>query len=149
MFMSMFNDFIQAIGLDSSFFYQLLLAVALYFILKNLFFQPYLESFEKRQKLTKGRMKASRELEKKIAEQKSFYEKRAKFVHNQFQKIFSEIKQKAQENYLNESVKFQKEQKDLIAKEKSNLKLAFKEQDVILQKDLPDLVKLLVKKVRG
>ena len=85
--MSLLNDLVKTIGLDSSFFYQLVLAVVLYFILKKLFLQPYLESFEKRQKLTRGRMKSSEELGKKVEESKALYEKKLNLSMNNFRKF--------------------------------------------------------------
>ena len=147
--MSLLSDLINTIGLDKSFFYQLVLAVALYFISKKLFFQPYLESFEKRQKFTKGRLESSKNLEEKIEEKKSFYDQKAKFVHQEFQKIFNEIKQKAQASYQKESLKLQEEQKELMAKDREKLNQALKDQSAGLEKDLPFLVKLLVGKIKS
>ncbi len=147
--MSLLSNLIETIGLNSSFFYQLALAVALYFISKKLFLQPYLKSLEKRQKLTKGRMKNSKKLEEQIEASKAIYEEKAKSVHEQFQQIFHKIKQKNQQDSLNEIGRLQKEQKEFISKEKEKLNHAIKEQSVLLEKDLPILTKLLVEKIKS
>ena len=147
--MSLLNDLVKTIGLDSSFFYQLVLAVVLYFILKKLFLQPYLESFEKRQKLTRGRMKSSEELGKKVEESKALYEKKAKLVHEQFQEVFNKIKQKSQEDYLKEILQMRKEQKEFITREKESLNQALRKQSDSLEKELPFLTKLLVEKIKS
>lgn len=147
--MDLLNDLINTVGLDRSFFYQLALAVLLYFISKKLFLQPYLENFDKRQKLTKGRMKSSKALEEKIEEKKILYEQKAKEVHKKFQKVFNTIKQQAQESYLTEHLKLQTEQKTLMEKERKNLNQALKEQETALEKDFPLLAELLVKKIKG
>lgn len=147
--MSLLNDLVKTIGLDNSFFYQLVLAVVLYFVLKRLFLQAYLESFEKRQKLTKGRMKSSKELGKEIEESKALYEKKAKLVHERFQEVFSKIKQKAQEDYLKEFLQMRKEQKELVTREKKSLNQALKKQSDSLEKEIPLLTKLLVEKIKS
>ena len=146
--MSLLSDLISTLSLDRSFFYQFFIAGILYFISKKLVFQPYLENFEQHQKLTKGRLKSSKDLEEKIEEKKRLYEKKAKFVHQEFQKTFNKIKQTAQESYLNKSLKLQKEQKNLMEKERENLKQALKDQSARLEKDLPFLTKLLVEKIK-
>ena len=147
--MSLLNNLIQTIGLNNSFFYQLALAVVLYFISKKLFLQPYLESLEKRQKLTKGRMKSNKELEEKIEANKSIYEEKAKSVHEQFQEFFNKIKHKAQQDSLNEIGQLQNEQKEFISKEKEKLNQTIKEQSALLEKDIPILTKLLVEKIKS
>lgn len=147
--MNLLNELINTVGLDKSFFYQLCLAVALYFLLKKLLFQPYLEKLSQRESLTQGRLKNSEELGLKIEEKKKAYEEKAQKLHIEFQKIFNKSKKQAQDNFLKESLKLKEEQKDWIKKERSNLKLALKEQEQILEKELKELTKLLVKKIAG
>ena len=147
--MSLLNNLIQTVGLDSSFFFQLALAVALYFVLKKLLFQPYIESFERRQELTKGRMKSSKELEDKIEENKRLYEKKAKLIHEQFQEVFNEIKQETQERCQNEILQLKQEQKEFIGKEKEKLSRALKEETIRLEKELPALTNLLIEKIKA
>ena len=147
--MAVLTDLINTVGLDQSFFYQLALAVLLYFLSKKLFLQPYLESFDKRKELTKGRMKSSKELEEKIEKAKSHYEQKAREVHKKFQELFNRIKQEAQKDFLEERVKAQEEQKRDFKKEKQNLNQALREQNLVLQKEIPFLVAQLVEKMKS
>lgn len=147
--MDLLGNLISTVGLNSSFFYQLILAVLLYFILKRVFLQPYLESFEKRQKFTKGRLKSSKKLEEQIEENKKLYEQKAKLVHEKFREVFNKIKLKAQEDYQVESLKVYTEQKNFIEKERDKLKRSLKEQEVLMGKELPFLIKLLVEKMKS
>ncbi len=147
--MGLLANFIGAVGLDQSFFYQLALAGALYFISKRLFLQPYIESADKRRELTKGRIKNSQSLEEKIEKKKILYEQKAKKAHQKFQEIFNVIKKEAQDKNLNEALKIQAQQKQLLEKERENLSRAIKEQETALEKDLPLLADLLAKKIKG
>ena len=147
--MSLLRDLINTVGLDSSFFYLFLLTAGLYFISKNLFFQPYLEKLAERQKRTKGRLKSSKELESQIEEKKIIYQQKAQKIHKEFQETFNQIKHKTQENYLSENLKLKKEQKKELEKERQNLNQALKEQEAALEKDFPLLLKLLVDKIKS
>ena len=147
--MSLLSDLISTVGLDSSFFYQFLLTAGIYFISKNLFFQPYLEKFKERQERTKGRLKSSKVLELQIEEKKMIYKQKAQKIHKEFQEIFNQIKQKAQESYLSENLKLKKEQKKELEKKRRILSQALKEQEMALEKDLPLLVELLVGKIKS
>ena len=145
----MIADFIRALGLDFSFFYQLILAVFLYFASKRLFFAPYLKSFQQRQERTKGRMQSSRELEQKIEESRKIYEEITRQNHKEFQEIFGRIKQKFVQETAQESARLHREQKEIMAVERENLRRDVKKQDLLLEKDLPVLTKLLVDKIKG
>jgi len=143
------KNLIDTVGLDQSFFYQLSLAVIFYFISKELFLRPYIGNFNKRQELTKGRLKSSRELEEKIKEKKALYEQKAKELHKKFQEVFNAVKQKAQEDCLKETSKIQSDQKQWIERERRNLKQTLNEEDMALEKELSVLVDLLVEKVKS
>ena len=147
--MDLLNSLIDTVGLDQSFFYQLALAVILYFISKELFLRPYIKNFNKRQELTKGRMKSGQELEGKIEEKKILYEQKAKELHKKFQEIFNTVKQKAQEDCLKETLKIQANQKQWIERERQSLKQALKQEETALEKEMPLLVNLLVEKIES
>ena len=147
--MALLRDLINTVGLDISFFYQLFLAIIVYFISKKLFFQPYLENFKKSQKLTKGSLKSSEEIEKSIEEKKVLYEQKAKSVHEKFQETFSKIKNQSQKDYLLKTSKLQEEQRNFLDKERKNLNQSVKTQEDLLKQDVPSFVSLLVEKIKG
>lgn len=147
--MEMINDFINTVGLDKSFFFQLALAVILYFISKELFLKEYLENFKKSEQLTKGRMIQNKDLEDKIEKRKDLYEQTAKRVHTEFQKVFDEMRATTQKKHQKDTLNLQKEQKDLMKKQRTMLKQSLEEQEHQIQKELPFLVNLLVEKMKG
>ena len=147
--MNILMDFINTVGLDKSFFVQLFLCVALYFIAKKLFLKAYLDNFERSEKLTKGRISSSKDLEEKIEKQKDLYEQKAKTIHVEFQKVFDEIRKQAQKKYQKDSFNIQTEQKDLIKNQRATLKKSLEEQELELQKELPLLKDLLVEKIKS
>ena len=147
--MDTLQNIINTVGLDGSFFYQLFLAVGLYFVSKKLFFQPYLKTLNQRGALTRGRLKHSEELSIQIKKNKRLYEQKAKELNKKFQTIFNEIKKRAQENYLSETLIIEQEQKEWIKKQRRNLSQACKEQEKSMEQNLPRLVKLLVEKIRS
>ena len=144
----MIADFITSLGLDFSFFYQLALAVLLYFASKKIVFEPYLKSFQQRQERTKGRLKTSRDLEQKIEQSRKIYEDTARQNHKEFQETFGRLKEKARASALKESERLHREQKELMGVSKDSLQREVKKQDLLLEKDLPVLTKLLVDKIK-
>lgn len=147
--MSLFWDLIEVVGLDTSFYYQLLLAVALYFVSKKLFFQPYLKSFEKRKELTRGRATKNKKREEEIEEKKQLYEKKAKELNQKFQEVFSKIKKSATDKYLKESLELQETQKKEIFNGRAHLLKEIKKQELNLEKDIPLLAELLSEKIKN
>ena len=147
--MDLLNRLIKTVGLNESFFYQLLLALCLYFISKKLIFEPYIKSFKQRQSLTKGRMAGNKELDLKIEEKKALYEKKAQKIHTKFQEIFNQIRQKIQEDYLSESLKLKSAQKEQLAQKRQSLSAEIKAQEEGLKKDIPFLAKSLAEKISG
>ena len=147
--MEMLNDFIQTVGLDKSFFFQLALAVFLYFISKKLFLEDYLENFKKTESLTKGRMNRTQDLDEKIEKQKNLYEEKAKALHKEFQKIFGEIKKKAQKKHQEKLLNVQKEHKDFLKNQKALLQQSLEEQETQLKKEQAFLAELLVQKIKS
>lgn len=147
--MELLNNLINTVGLDKSFFYQLVLAVALYFCSKKILFEPYIKSFDKRQRITKGRVKGAQDLEKQIEEKKKFYEEKAKQVHQSFQEVFSKIKQEAVSQHLKEAFQLQKKQKEQIAYEREQVRQVAEKQEKELETALPSLSRLLVDKIEN
>ena len=147
--MDMLQNLINTVGLDNSFFYQLFLAVVLYFTSKNLFFQPYLKTLNQRRALTKGRLQHSQELSAQIEKNKKLYEQKAKELNKNFQSVFSKIKNKSQKNHLNETLIIEQKHKDWIKNQRDNLSRVCEEQEKSLEQALPNLVKLLTEKIKS
>lgn len=148
-YMDFVKGFISTLGLDSSFFFQLALAVALYFIIARLLFKPYFELMEKRQQLTKGRFAKGRKLEVDIEKLKQEYEKTAKEVYSAFQKDFGRIKSQAESEYKTQLKQLQEEQVQTLTREKERIANEKEKLILLLKSDLPHLGKTLAKKLRG
>lgn len=147
--MEMLQILIRTVGLNDSFFYQLALAVLLYFISKKLFFEPYLIQLKKREEKTKGRMARHQEIDLRLERKKKEYEKKAQKINREFQEVFSQIHLQAQDDYINENQKIEKEQKLWIQKQRNLIQQALAEQEKSLEKDFPFLTQLLADKIKG
>ena len=147
--MSLLNDLITTVGLDRTFFYQLFLAVILYFVSKKLFFQPYLKNFEKSEESAKGRLAGVRQLEEEIEKQKLLYEEQARRVHQKFQDRFLAIKHEAQKDFEKKSLKIRKEQKEHVKKERQALLRDMEKQSLFMEIAFPSLARLLVEKIKS
>ena len=147
--MEVLKDLVQTLELDSSFFYHLVLAFILYFISKKGLFQPYISTMNRRRELTKGRMEKSEERELKIQKYQTLYGEKAKKIHKEFQELFSGIRDKAVENFSEESVKLEKDQQNWLEQEKRKLKEQAQEQNKILEKEIPPLKTALLSKIKS
>ena len=147
--METLNTLIQTVGLNYSFFYQLLIGVALFFISRNWLWRPYIESMDEREKLTKGLLSGAKELEIKIQAQQELYEKKAKQIHKDFQVVFNGIKESALQDFSEKSLTLEQEHKESLNKKRIDLKSAVKDQEKLLKKELPVLSKLLLNKIRS
>ena len=134
-------------GLNISFFYHLILAAGLYFVSKSWLFVPHIQNLKRREELTEGRIKKTREAEAKILDLKARYEELAKKTHQDFQKHFQALKQKAEEEFKQESLKLEQNHRDLILRKKSELKSALLKQEEDLKKEIKSLSKLLEEKL--
>ena len=147
--MEILKDLIQTLELDSSFFYHLVLAFILYLFSKKWLFQPYISAMNQRRKRTKGRLEKSGDLELQIQKDQELYEKTAKKIHKEFQKLFSGIRDRALENFSKESLKLEEEQKIWLQREKKSLKKNAQEQNKILEKEIPQLKTALLNKIKS
>lgn len=134
-------------GLDLSFFFHFLLVAGLYFATKAWFFSPHIQNLKRREELTEGRVKKNKETGLQILKLKSHYEELAKKTHQDFQKKFQVLKQKAEEEFKEESLKLEKNHKELILIKKSELKSNILQQEEDLEKEMKSLKALLSKKL--
>lgn len=147
--METLNNLIQTVGLNHSFFYQLLIAILLFFISRKWLWNPYIASMDERDRLTKGRLSNTKELDLKIQANQELYEKKAKQLHKDFQAVFNDRKELALQDFLKKSLQLEKEYKESLKKKRRDLKAAVKTQESLLKKELPDLSALLLNKIKS
>ena len=147
--MDFIKGFISTLGLDSSFFIQLGLAVGLYFLIARLLLKPYFELMEKRQQLTKGRFATGRKLEVDIEKLKQEYEQTAKEVHAAFQKDFGRVKSQAESEYKSRLKQLQEEQVQALSREKERITNEKEKLLALLKSDLLRLGQALADKLKG
>ena len=147
--METLNSLIQTLSLDYSFFYHFILALILYFISKSLLFQPYISTMDQRRNFTKGRLAKSEDLDLQIQKNQELYEIKAKKIHAEFQKFFTEIKVKAMESFSKDSLNLEKEQKLWLEKESARLKDSAQKQNQVLEKEIPQLKSALLNKIKS
>lgn len=146
--MDFIKGFIETLGLDSSFFIQLVWAVGLYFILAKILLKPYFRLMEKRENLTGGRFKSSRKLEEDIEQLKIQYEEKAKKVHAEFQKDFGEIKKQVEWDHKARLSELQRAWEAHLQQEQKRILKEKKEQTDLLKRETPHFVESLVEKLR-
>lgn len=147
--METLNNLIQTVGLNHSFFYHILIGLIVYPISKKGLWIPYIESLDEKNKLTKGRLSNTKELDLQIQDCRELYEKKAKKIHKDFQAVFNEIKELALREFSKKSLELEKESKKRLSKKISDLKAMVKNQEEPLKKELPSLSMLLVSKIKG
>ena len=147
--METLKTLIQTLSLDQSFFYHLVLSFILYFISRKWLFQPYILAMDQRRSLTKGRLEKNEKRELAIQNSQQLYEKKAKKLNKEFQGIFSEIREKALESFSKESLKLEADQKLWLEREKRKLTEQAKEQNKILEREIPQLKANLLNKIKS
>ena len=145
--MEVLTQLVETLGLNASFFYQLIIAVVVFFISKNTLWKPYIKNMEERERLTKGRLSNTKELDLKIESQKELYEKRVQQLDKDFQTVFSEMKEKALQEFSKNSLKMEEEHKESLKKKRAHLKAMVEDQQKLLQKEIPALQELLLTKI--
>ncbi len=105
----MFSSLIQALGVNDTFFIQFLIFLALYPILSRALFYPYFQLNNQRELETRERMKQVDKLKEKQLSLKTKYERKARDIDEQFNKIYSRESKKIQERVLRDRIGNQKE----------------------------------------
>lgn len=147
--METLNNLIETLGINYTFFYHFLVATLLFFISKKRLWIPYIESMDKRNELTNGRLSNTKELDLKIQNQKDLYEKKAKKIHSDFQAVFNEIKTKALQDFSKKSLELETNYKASLTKKLNDLKLAVKNQEPALEQEISILSGLLTEKIKS
>ncbi|MCZ0932918.1 MAG: hypothetical protein OXJ52_07190 [Oligoflexia bacterium] len=147
--MEVLSNLAQTLELDHSFFYHLLLAFVLFLVSKNWLFQPYISTMNQRRQFTKGRLEKSGDLEQKIQKSQALYEQKAKKIHKEFQQLFNKMRDRALEQFSEESLKLEKDQKLWLEREKEKLKESAQEQNKILESEIPQLKSALLSKIKS
>ena len=147
--MEILNNLIQTVGLNHSFFYHFLIGIVLFFMSRNWLWRPYIESMDKRDRFTKGRLSNTKELDLKIQANQELYKQKAQKIHKDFQTVFNEIKESTLKKFSQKSLQIEKEHKESLNKKRNDLKLEVKDQEELLKKDLPVLTELLLNKIKG
>ncbi|MDE0092674.1 MAG: hypothetical protein OXN83_05275 [Oligoflexia bacterium] len=147
--MEILTGLIQTLALDYSFFYHLVLAFVLFSISKKWLFQPYISAMNQRRNFTKGRLEKSEDLELKIQKNKGLYDKKAKKIHKEFQKLFNKIRDNTLAQFSKDSLKLETDQKHWFKREKTKLQEAADRQNRILENEIPQLKEVLLNKIKS
>ncbi len=147
--MSLFKDFIETVGLDHTFFYQLIIITLLYFVVKKLFLLRYYQDVEKRRERTKGSFSKSKEVEEKIVNLEKKYSQKAQTLNQKFQDVFGRIKEESEKSFQKNKLILEEEQRKRLESQRSQILKDKNQEEQKLEKDMPHLVQSLVDKMVG
>ena len=108
----MFVSLIQALGVDSTFFIQLLIFLLFYPVLSRLLFLPYFKLQNQREKETVERMKKVTLLEQEKKRLKEKNKERTHKINETFNRIYGEESKVLRESFLKRQEKKQQENKN-------------------------------------
>ena len=103
----MFSSLGQALGINSTFFVQFLVFMALYPVLSRMLFRPYFRLHEKREEQTRGRMTKADKWQKEEQALKTQYEQSARQIHLRFEEMYRKESKKLKQNLLEDEEKKQ------------------------------------------
>ena len=105
----MFASLIQALGVDGTFFVQFIIFLLFYPVLSRFLLRPYFQLQNQREKETVGCMKQAEKLKEKQLSLKEQYERKARDINEQFNKLYGEESKKLRELFLQRRMKNQEE----------------------------------------
>ncbi|MGI9548358.1 MAG: hypothetical protein ACR2M7_00030 [Bdellovibrionales bacterium] len=147
--MEILKNFATTVGLDHTFFYQFILIVVLYFLMKKLFLQSYCENLEKRREMTKGSFLESQKKEIEIENLKKVYSEKAQALNKKFQSKFGVIKESVEKKFKEERAAIQAQHIEGLKKQKEHLTNHKDQENKKLEKEIPALVQALINKMLG
>ncbi len=143
----MFVSLIQALGVDSTFFIQLVIFLLFYPILSRLLFLPYFKLQNQREKETVERMKEVTSLEQEKERLQEEYKKRAHEINETFNKIYMKESKLLRESFLKRREKKQAENKDQYEKKIKDLLQEIKTVEEQLNKEVNQLTEVAVSRL--
>ena len=140
----MFSSLLQALAVDSTFFVQFFIFLAIYPVLSRLLFRPYFQLENQRERETRFRMQKAEELKKKKEDLRREYEQKAHDIKEGFNKLYNQKSKELRKSFLKVKTQNQKEiQKEHEQKNKV-LFQEIKEAEAQLQAEIEPLTRTAV-----
>lgn len=140
----MFVSLIQALGVDSTFFIQLLIFLLFYPVLSRLLFLPYFKLQNQREKETVERMKKVTHLEQEKKRLQEEYKERAHKINETFNRIYGEESKVLRESFLKRQEKKQQENKNQYERKIEDLLQEIKTVEGQLNREVNQLAEVAV-----
>lgn len=88
-------ELLTSLGINQTFFYQIVIFLIAFFFLKKVVFLPYYKAFEEREKRTSGGQSTAHELHHQLATLEAEYQQKARETHRRITDVFNQKKQAA------------------------------------------------------
>lgn len=140
---------LQQLGVNSTFFIQFVVFIAIISFLSIYVFGPYAKAVEDREKQTKGSEDEALDMDKKSVELYSEYETKARQVHGTIQEIYKNARVQAQQEQ-EKTIQQARSASDLYLNEtRKKIKTSVMSAEEVLKKETPQIVMALTNKLLG
>lgn len=142
-------EILTKLGIDYTFFYQLVVFLVAYIALTRLLFKPYLKAYHKRLEVTFGNQEVAEKLNAQSQELHIQYENKAREVNTKAQSYYEQAHKEAQAVQASTIEKARKEAEALVQKTRQETLVEADKARADLKKLIPELSHEIERKVLG
>ncbi len=140
-------EILDQLGLNISFFYQLVVFTVAYLILSNIVFSPYVKALALREQKTKGGEDLAVELHKNAEALRTQYEAKARQVNGNVKKIFDDYRDEANKEFEQIVSKARIESQKLIEAARQKVSVEIGDAQARIKAEVPVLAAELVNRL--
>lgn len=140
-------EILTKLGIDYTFFYQLIVFLVAYIALTRLLFKPYLKAYHKRLEVTFGNQEVAEKLNAQSHELHIQYENKAREVNSKAQSFYEQAHKEAQAVQASTIEKARKEAEAIVQKNRQDTEAEANKARADLKKLVPELSQEIQRKV--
>jgi len=134
---------LQALGIDSTIFFQFIIATLSFFALESLVYKPYADALAQRINRTTGGEEEAHHLIKDSADLRARYEQRARELNSQTKTIFDSYREETQKQYDAILAKARSESQQLMDATRAKVAQQINQASLHLQEEIPQLAQAM------
>ncbi len=140
---------LQQLGVNSTFFIQFVVFIAIISFLSIYVFGPYAKAVAEREKQTKGSEDDALVMDKHSVELYAEYEKKAREVHSSIQDVYKAARAEAQKEHEKAILAARTESENYLNENRKKIKDAVGAAEDALKKETPQIVIAMTQKLLG